>query len=376
MCKFYDTDAEVFESRLETFKKTDKYLTADKSSVSVQEIEGGPIFAALNAKEYDSDEAHILKASEDGCLAFSYKEDGKEHVVPFDQTGQQSFLQRIGLSCPMMNASSDGSRYAAMSQENKVGMIRSVLPLWKDKVIVLIRDGMARYAGSEASAFEEMQQADLFSHLTDAMQELYPAAVFSYGAGDNSETEVLFHLHDEDLNRQLKEAFGEDAESCILFATSDVGLRAASVFPIAEVKEGIVPIGPALELLHKKPNRAENIRDLVPKLSGSFKEDAEKIAALSKVRISFPRGCFNAITKNLIAKTALTKKTALETADEIQMMYPEGCTGLNIYRMLLAAIQAETLSRELKQWDVLVMYETLAATLNTSYREYDHLVEL
>lgn len=105
MCKFCDTDALEFEIRLKELKRTDKYLTVKKSDVTVQEIEGGPIFSMINAETYDSDEGHIQKAAEEGCLAFSYTADGKRHIVPFDQIGQASFLQRIGLNCPMMNAS-------------------------------------------------------------------------------------------------------------------------------------------------------------------------------------------------------------------------------------------------------------------------------
>lgn len=376
MCRFNETDVSVFDNRLKELKRTDKYLTVKKSDVTVQEIEGGPIFSMINAETYNSDEGHIQKASEEGCLAFSYTADGKQHIVPFDQIGQASFLQRIGLNCPMMNASTGNTRFDAMSQESKVNAIQSVLPLWKDKVIVLIRDGMARYAGSEASSFEEMQQADLFDHLTCAMQEEYPYAAFVSASGDNSETEVRFDLQDDTLNANLKKAFGEEVTAQILFATSDVGLRAASVFPIAKIEDMVVPIGPSLELLHKKPNKAADIEGLVPKLSGAFKEDAKAIEELGKTKINFPRGCFNAVAKTLISKTVLTKKVVLDVGDEVEMMYPYGCTGLNVYRALLMAIRAETDSRDLKQWDVLVMYETLARTLSVSYSEYDHAVEL
>lgn len=376
MCQFEDQNIAAFERRIKELKRTDKFLSVRKNDVSVMEIEGGPIFSMVNAGTYDSDADHIQKATEEGCLAFSYTQDGKEHIVPFDQIGQASFLQRIGLSCPMMNALKQTSRYEAMSQQDKVRTIRSVLPLWKDKIIVLIRDGMARYAGSESSAFEQMQQADLFEHLTDAMQNAYPYAAFVIATGNYAETEVQFDLQDDALSENLKQVFGEDVRAQILFATSDVGLRAASIFPVARLSNMTVPIGPAMELLHKKPNKAEDIKDLVPKLSGAFADGIKNVETLRATEINFPRGCFNAIAKELISKTALTKKTVLAVGDEISLMYPEGCTGYDVYRALLTAVFAEASSGKLKQWEVLVMHETLAKTLQAGYGQYDHVVEL
>lgn len=376
--KFATTDVTTLENILEGFKKNDVYLTIKKSDASVREIPGGPIMAMVNASEFDSDEEHIQKASEEGCLAFSYFDTKSEKTrsVPFDLNGQTSFLQRIGLACPMMTAVNASSRYAVLGDDTKVQTIKSVLPLWKDKVIVLIREGMARYAGSENSAFEQMQQMDLYNALMEAFADVYPCTAMVLASGDNSETEILFDLQDDDLNEKLTIALGEPAQALVRYATSDVGLRAVSLFPFAKTEHGEIPIGPALELLHKKPNTAESIKSLVPKLAVSFADNAERIRELAETDLAYPRGCLNGIASGIIAKTALSKRAVYLVADEIGARYSTGCTALTVYLAIATAIQQDARVRDLSQDKVLAMNEALARTLLTPYSEFDHLCEL
>lgn len=376
--RFATTDTAVLEEVLESFKKNDVYLTIKKSDTSVRTIPGGPVMAMVNATEFDSDEEHILKASEDHCLAIKYYDMGAERFrsVPFDLNGQQSFLQRIGLACPMMNAVNPTSRYGIMDEDIKVQTVNTVLPLWKDKIIVLIREGMARYAGSEASAFEDMQQMDLYNALMETLADVYPATAMIAASGDNSETEILFDLQDADLNEKLTIALGEPAQALVRYATSDVGLRAVSLFPFAKTEKGEVPIGPALELLHKKPNTAASIKDLVPKLAVSFTDNAERIRDLANTDIAYPRGCLNAVASGIIAKTSLSKRAVYLVADEIGTSYATGCTALTIYLAVATAIRQDACVRSLPQDKVLAMNEALARTLLVSYSEFDHLCEL
>ena len=374
--KFCTTNTAVLEDVLQGFKNKDVYLTIKKADVSAKVIPGGPIMASVNAEHFDSDEDHIRKASEDGCLAFTYCDGEAIHAVPFDLNGQMSFLQRIGLSCPMLNSVNANSKHGVMDQYIKEQTIQSVLPLWKDKIIVLIREGMTRYAGSENSAFEQMQQMDLYNYLIEAFADVYPDAAMVMASGDNYETEILFNLQDEDLNEKLTITLGEKAEALVRYATSDVGLRAVSLFPFAKTEHGEIPIGPGLELLHKKPNTAASIKDLVPKLTVSFTDNAKRIDELAATDIAYPRGCFNAIASGIIAKTSLSKKPCYLAADELSMRYPAGCTALSVYLALATAIQQDARIRELSQDKVLCMNEALARTLLTPYSEFDHLCEL
>lgn len=377
MCKFETADVNELRDKFEEFKRNDKFLTLRKSDVTVVEIPGGPIMAAVNELDFDSDVDHLAKASEQRCLALAYRDEyGHLHKVPFDLTGQESFLQRIGLNCPMFNATEGNSRYDAQSEENKVAAINTVLPLWKDRIIVLVREGMARYAGSEQSAFEDMQQADLFDVLIEEITKTFPGVGIVSGSGDNSETEVLFDLGEYDLNAQLSGLFSADACGLVRYATSDVGLRAASLFPIASIEGEEIPIGPALELPHKKPNTAAKFGEMVPLLVTAFKENSEKLEALCHVQITYPRGAFNAIAREIVAKTSLQKKSAMTIADTIDGMYPDGCNALAVYRLVASAIRLEKESRELKQDKVLQMNEALARMLYRDFRDFDHMVEI
>lgn len=376
---FQSSDVVETEQYFQEQKETDEWSMFNKNEVTMKGIPNAPILVQEEMEGVtggvESDEAHVIKAMETTKMLLTYPgNDGLLTTVPIADTAWTAVLGRYGVDCPAMSLLKDRKSLMELDSEDKASFFNTVAKRFKDKAIVLKRDNMIRFMGSQTYCI--LPVADLLKELQEKLEEQYPYYNFISCESGYELTRVIYELNDDTLMDSIKKYLKDpyDWKPMLQFATSDIGLRAATLYPIITHDKNEIMIGNGLQLVHDGGSTPDKIRDLVPLIMSLFSDCAEKMERLHNISVQNVRGCFINVAKPIVSGTALTKKAVLYVADTIEKEYPDGCTGLDIYFKLSDTIvYDESIRKEpYKLSEKVNIQEMLARVLGMNIHEFDN----
>jgi len=370
---FVSNDLEEVMEHFKTEKETDQWHEVYKKELEVIGVPNAPILAGTYAEEYETDEEKVQEAMEETGFAVKFPTRQGMRKKLLGATSYRALFRRFGLECSAMLNVDDKPKFNALDTAKKAEIINGVAQNFTDKVLVLVRDGLCRYIGSESYAI--LPVVDLLTNLWEAIGEQFPYAMFNVCRSGLEITECEFDLNDDDIEEKIHETVGEEGMKAMLkFVTSDVGLRAASLYPYLVDKDGrSFLIGKPLTVDHNVPKTVEMIKDEVCRVMTTFRDTSDKVEALSHVLITNVKGCYLNIAKTVCSGSLLRKSTVMAIAEDIEAELGTECTALDIWWKLQDTLLVEDATRDvpMKLNAHLMVQEAIARTLTYNYKEYD-----
>ena len=352
-------------------KATDNWDTCMRKEVKFKGIANAPILAPSYVEEFDTTPESIDECMATTKMVAEYPTENGMLIRPFALTAWTAMLERYKSNCGSLSSLQNRKEMDEIPSEIKAANLNNVAPYLRGNAIILRRDSLIQYMGS--GTYCPLPVIDLLNSLTEKMAEKFEYFTFIKCAADRELSTVLFDLNDDDLAEKIHQKIGADYDAILEFVTSDVGLKAASLYPFIKNKERTIMIGAPLKLTHDDGHTPEMFGELVPQIMSMFTTAADKISELATVEIYNVRGCFISLAKTLIP-TGLKKSIAQEIADVIESKYPYGCTALDIFYELECAVRRNESARGNTNLSAtLSMQEMLARVINCKFAEHDHV---
>lgn len=355
-----------FESAEEFLKKqkeTDEWKRIPVKFLKVLSLPNNPICikSIMVDNHITSSEEATLSAMGSTDLLLSYPANGNNAVIPVRNTGINSLKERAKLT---------GNALIKMPSEKKAITLNYGLELWNESALLLIRDEKisAVHAGDE-SDYSILPMHDLVKKLHGILESDYPGYKVN-----NIEVGHEITLAEITLSKDILNAFNQklakkgrkliDGKPILKFASSDVGLCGANLYPY--IKNGGIQfrIGNVLRLKHKNKSTISQFEDHCKEIFSIFK-NADVMSKLLDIKIQYPKDCFLAVAK----KCGLPKKPALEAAEEFDAFRPVECYAYDIYVGLWEVTRFINFDSETQ---LLNLEENISRAMHIDYSNYDH----
>ena len=361
--KHFDDFASA-ENFLKKQKEMDQWIRVPINQLIVKPLPRNPVFlkTIMEEQEITSSEESTLSAMEDTNLLLSYPdESGKRNVIPLRTTSISSLKERAKLN---------GASLQKMPCEKTAFTLNCGLELWDEQSLLLVRDEKisAVHSGDEKD-YSILCMQDLLKVLKDELDEKF----FGYTTnGIEVDHEMLiasFYLPDkmlEDLNEILvkKQRKPLKGKPMLKFASSDVGICGANLYPYIENDRVCIRIGESLRLKHKNKASLEDFKENCGKIYSIFK-GMEGIEKLRSLKIKHPYDCFLAVAK----KCALPKKAVLEAAEDFDAFRPVECYAYDIYMGLWDVTKYVKTENESQ---LISLEENISRALALDYSSFDY----
>lgn len=364
----YDEVVKYFEQQ----KATDNWDTCMRKEVKFIGIPNAPILAPSYVEEFDTTPESIDECMVTTKMLAEYPTEHGMLTRPFALTAWQAMLERYKSNCGSLSSLQNRKEMDEIPPEIKAANLNNVAPYHRGNVIILRRDSLIQYMGS--GTYCPLPVIDLLNSLTEKMAEKFEYFSFIKCESDRELSTACFDLNDDELTEKIHQTIGADYDAILEFVTSDVGLKAASLYPFIKNKERTIMIGAPLKLTHDDGHTPEMFGELVPQIMSMFTTAADKISELATVEISNVRGCFISLAKTLMSGTGLKKSIVQDIADTIEAEYPYGCTALDIFYKLESAVRRNESARGNTDLSAtLCMQEMLARVITCKFADHDHV---
>lgn len=351
------------EEFLQKQKETDEWKRIPIKFLKVLSLPNNPICikSIMDDKQITSSEESTLSAMGNTDLLLSYPTNGKNAVIPVRCTGINSLKERAKLS---------GNALLKMPSEKKAITLNYGLELWNESALLLIRDEKisAVHAG-DSSDYSILPMHDLLKKLHEILESEYPGYQVKCIEVGHELTMAEITLPNEilnDFNKKLAMKGRKliNGKPILKFASSDVGICGANLYPYIK-NDGIqFRIGNVLRLKHKNNSTISQFEDNCKTIFSIFK-DTDAMSKLLDIKIKHPKECFLAIAK----KCGLPKKASLEAAEEFDAFRPVDCYAYDVYLGLWEVTRFQQLENETQ---LLNLEENISRAMNIDYSSYDH----
>lgn len=228
----------------------------------------------------------------------------------------RTLLQRSGDECRTMLNWDDKKTARALPVREKMERISSDFRLYSQAARALVRDGVCMVARS--ADYAVLPAGELVYEVEDMLQKEHPDYEFSCGSASDEFLVAEYYLNEDVLEEKVREiiAPGSDKRlrAGIRFATSDVGLSAATVKPFYEYDKKVFTVGAGLYLPHSGNASVAGFRDLLDKIGGIFRDNEDILEALYLVKVSSVRTVLEGILEKYAG--SFPKAQAEEVAQE------------------------------------------------------------
>lgn len=360
--RFQDlTSAEEF---LQKQKEMDQWIRVPINQLIVKPLPRNPVFlrTIMEEQEITASEESTLSAMEDTNLLLSYPgELGKRNVIPLRTTSISSLKERAKLN---------GAALQKMPCEKTAFTLNCGLELWEEQSLLLVRDEKvsAVHSGDDRD-YSILCMEELLKVLRKELDERFPGYETIGIEVDHEIVIGAFSLPDkllDDLNEVLtkKKRQPLKGKPILKFASSDVGICGANLYPYIEKDKVCVRIGESLRLRHKNKASLEDFKENCEKIYSIFK-GTEGIEKLLSVKIKHPYDCFLAVGK----KCGLPKKAVLEAAEDFDAFRPVNCYAYDVYMGLWDVTKYVKTENESQ---LISLEENISRALMLDYSIYDY----
>lgn len=368
--------------------KTDVWKRVFISEMKVKPLEDNPIMLKEIAEELNmesvSDEA-ILSTMADKKLALSFPLE-KIECRPIRYTAFNTLCQRAGLSGSALTCYDNKLRQSEMPPANKAIVLNYGLECFHgSKALILLRnEKVSAVLSGDPMDYSILPVSELLKCLCDGLRKEFDNVKFSLASTNHEISIIDFVIKDKvilekvtDILSREKVTLPKSASVNVKFATSDVGLSGANLYPMVifdmnGVKAEMM-LGSPLKLAHKSGNSVVHFENNVRQLATYFQETAEKVAKLNTIFLTHPYGCFKAVAHKL----GLPKNEALETAEEFDLMRPEHATAYDMFWYMWEIVNRyeKNCTAAHKKVDIskkINLQESIARIVNMDIKQFDH----
>ena len=284
----------------------------------IKEVEKNSKFKniCLNNYEFRSTPSHFPGQSANKMLM------GNENYVLNDFSLSQ-FLSRIGLNCSAIN----NDRFISANSELIEKLISQVLMGNEEYYsTAYIRDNNILAAHSKN--YKPLQISSLIETIEAELNRRYKNFTFEDGFYSDEITICDYAINDLATERAYKRAFNlEDAELKVIlrFATSNLGLSGANLFPLSAYKRQtgkqfyyLPTSDKTITLKHEGDASIEKFRKNLNVMFSLTETLPERISELDNIKINYPTHC----CINLAEKVGIPAKYISDIAENVAFVYP------------------------------------------------------
>ncbi|MCI9096227.1 MAG: hypothetical protein HFI95_08475 [Lachnospiraceae bacterium] len=258
-------------------------------------------------------------------------------MYPLRYTAWSHLQDRSGITGGSISSLKARKRATEMPPATRCQCLNDGLTLYKDKTLVLIRNGKvtALLSGDE-NDYSVMPVIKLLNILESELTNSYQGYELTGAVATHEIASATYDLHDADLEKRIMQILSDNGQLFsnvkvqIRLTTSDVGLCAARLSPIILIDHYVMPIGRSLYVNHKGGAKAMSLyTDIVRLLLAKYRENISNLRNLMKVAILHPADCLRNTYTALKLKGYSAELN--QCVERIRQEHADSCTGYDIY---------------------------------------------
>lgn len=359
-----------FKEMIEFFeiqKDTDIWKKCRIKEIEVRELPQAPILLSQIRQDLD-----IETSVSDDTISEAMKLTGivatfpisKLSTYPIGETAIQSLSARAGLFGPTI--------------KRKPLVLNEGLMEYSEHALVLVRNGkvLAAHSG-ESNGYGILPVADLLDSLLITLDADFPGYVFDRASYADELTVVQFSLKGQqkllldEYNKILRQNNMQPVKDMIpmlLFDTNDIGQSGANLHPCFMLNGKLIRFGESISTQHRAYNDISDFFTASQQLFTLFKDNTQKVASLSSVKLNLALDCF----KNIVKTLKLPITASEEAYEDFNILMPLHPTALDVYLALWGIVDKLQI-KEAPISTILKVQEQLTKLVNAKWSDYDRV---
>lgn len=349
-------------------KENSQWLTAPSRALQFQSVAKGSPMSDLYLKYYDANGQGAILADTIENTGIMLNVNGKDY--PVRSCAIKTILERARISGHALNKVSKDVFSQILNYCMGVAAGNSLIKVADEKISAV--------HGGDPKDYAILEMLPLFERVKDFLDEEFPGNRFLAASYDHVLTSAIWTL-DGQANDLLATYRSEIAAKHLpitasvrpglRFATSDVGMSGANLYPILLYGSAnrIIPLGYAIKTEHKCGANLEYFDEQLKLLYAKFREAVEKQTQLVGIELSYP---YNAML-GVLRRIGAPKKASFEAADMLEAQCGgTGCTAYEVYLAMsevIYSLQCEGASGN----RISQLEEVIARALHVNWHEYD-----
>lgn len=332
-----------------------------------------PSGAVIHVPPLDNPDDALSETARNIGLLLVYPKDGDMVVKPTRYTAFSSICARAGLAGSTITNTNDKPLQSVLPLVEKAQWLSRGLSLHHAKCKILYRDG--KVSSMLSSDYEIIPANEVVPEFEKNVRKDHPDMSFASGMLSHEYLYLDYMLNNTDMEESFIAMLDDynvkasTVKAGVRFSTSDIGGSCVTAAPFYYIDGVRVRLGHAITLAHDLKHKAEDFIELLKGLAMVFKEAEDRVEELGNTEIKHPHGCFMYI----LNKNPFLKAGSEKIADELEMLYPSGCTAIDIYIALNRIVEERNKRKPLSPTQLINLTEAIAKLLFLDYKEYDHI---
>ena len=364
-CTFKDSND--FLNFLKERKENSSWMTVPSKNLQFQSVESDSPYGNLYMRIYQNNGRAEVLADTQENTSILLSVNGYD--FPVRSCAIKTILERARISGHALNKVSTDVFAQILNHCMKVAAGDSLVKVADEKVSAV--------HGGDAKDYAVLEMFPLFQKVTSYLDDHFPGYHFQTASFDHSLALAIWSLDGQEsqlldtYQRELalKGLSGKRVRPGLRFATSDVGISGANLYPILMMGNGsrIVPLGYPIKTEHKSGVDLDFFEEQLGLLYARFKEALEKQTKLLGIEISNPYTTMLGVLKRIGAP----RRASYEAADLFLSQNGNGvCTAYELYLAMteiifMAQCDGASAGR------IAQMEEIVARALSVNWGEYD-----
>lgn len=369
---------EELQDYLQFRKENDDWYQPSINEVAVVGVENIPImmqtFCAEN--DLDAEDGNNVECIRENGLFLSFLKDGGRTIIPTRAIAFPSICDRAGLSGPTIANFKASRARNVLPVVDKAAWLSRGMSLDKRECKILVRD--EKVSAVLSAEYVILPADELIQIVESEIVKEHPDYTFMDASVSHEYLNVRYLVNNPNTDGRFQillqdiqyGTFEFDRVQCgIGFATSDVGLSSAHIYPFFRVKDMIVPFGDSLAVKHNGTNSLQTFTDKMEKVGTIFKEAEDQIETLGNTDLnSVPQVVRNIVSEH---KTTFPKAQSEEVISELESEMDPSGTAIDAYLALNNIANRYCATKGFNPVVQLGMMDRVSKFLYANYKKYD-----
>lgn len=332
-----------------------------------------PSGAVFRVPSLDNTDDELSETANDIGLLLGYPKDGDLVVKPTRYTAFSSICARAGLSGSTITNMNDKPLQSVLPLVEKAQWLSRGMTLHKSRCKILFRDG--KVSSMLSSDYEIIPANKVVPKFEKTVRKDHPDMSFVSGMLSHEYLYLDYMLNNTEQEAAFIAMLNKykvkptSVKAGVRFSTSDIGGSCVTAAPFYDIDGVRTRLGKPLVLSHDRGHKVEDFIKLLDGLAMVFKESEDRVEELGNTEIKHPRGCF----MHILDKNPSLKADSEDIAANLDVLYPSGCTAIDIYIMLNRIVDERNKRKPLSPTQLINLSEAIAKLMLIDYHEYDHI---
>lgn len=365
------TKHKELQQYLQFRKENDVWVQPYIKETTVVGIEDHPLFLSQyflsNGIELNDESNECVK---DTGMFLTFPMNGERKIYPTRHTAFTSICQRAGLSGPTISNFIGTAFKKVLPVTEKASWLTRGFSLYMQKCKILIRDG--KISAMMSNGYSILPADELVGALEKELKKEHKDMKMLSATISHEYLNIEYLLNDKDADSSfslLLKDFGldENVKTGIGFATSDVGLSRAYVYPFFMTENGYkTRFGDSAGVEHEGKNSVDTFVQLLPRVDSLFKEAENQIEKLGNTDID----SISSTVRNIVDDNkSLFPKSFAE--DVVASLSSQSGTAIDVYLALNEIVENYIASRGNDPTLALTLKDRLSKYLYINIKKYD-----